>query len=443
MSAILAVRPDGSGLPFAANQRHAYGVQAALNVCSQLDRAGLDGTTGAERAAALTAFAGRDRVTKDSAPAIRKARWATRDARRQAAIWLLANGHLSHSPSAVQDAVRLADRWCTGMANDGRVTDSAFNPNAGGAVFPGLIGQMLTETTPLAPMSFERIFSRVIPETLMPGMSSYRAIRRTPVGNPAVGSGIAESDVPIMRVGQEQEDRATAWLVLALEQSYVASLQASLPGAPVVGMAELNTLARRSMAHGENRLNWYGDSAANFPGLLSDTSLIRSAIPSSEATLSDNTEQVINAIADHVATAINAGGGLMEPDLCVFSQTLIAKLVKPLGNTTGITATSAIEFLQDSQLARMFPGLRFEVAAELNDINPPNTSAASATATGIHGILLTRSDEMGVHRVPILPVTVLPIVEGGVIQTAYMVAQVGAPWVSGLGLNYLITIQSS
>ena len=50
---------------------------------------------------------------------------------------------------------------------------------------------------------------------------------------------------------------------------------------------------------------------------------------------------------------------------------------------------------------------------------------------------------MGVHRVPILPVTVLPIVEGGVIQTAYMVAQIGAPWVSGLGLNYLITIQSS
>lgn len=436
MSYVFSVRTDNTlhyGTP-----RDAGAVNGALAVLGQLDAEGLAGTHGAERAETLRRFAARDSMDAAGKADLRRARWSTKDAARHVALWMLTNAQIRRSPTAFHDAVDLATRFCGEIAQHGATRDAAFNPTAGGAVFPALIGQLRAEMTPLPPASSERIFPRVIPESLPPGIQQYQAIRQTPVGNPAVGSGIANRDVPLMRVGAEQELRATAWLVLGAEQNYVAGLQAAIPGSPVVGLSQIQLRMRQAMAYGENRLFWYGDPAAEMVGLLDDPALLRYEIADGTATLASSTVTVLNAICDAIREAVRAGAGLYDPDVCVFSKALVASLVKPLSSSAGLTDTSMIAFLEDSVLRRQFPGIRFELASELDDIGGNGTSQ-----TGKHGLMLTRSDELGVHRVPILPVTTLPIVEGGIVQTAYMVAQVGRPWVSGLGMNHLITIKES
>lgn len=343
------------------------------------------------------------------------------------------------------------------FAGQGARDAAPFDPTAGGSAYPGLIAQnFLYESVPLPKTHFEELFPNVMgAEAIYPGQTHYRVTRRQPTGGATVISATNGDNWPTMAVGQQSDLRGTCWLGLALEDNYLNQLQASIPGAGIVGANEIMEAADLSMNAVENKINWFGNGVGGtILGILNDPSLKPVAV-SRRASSTSSDVSAVNSRTDDTNVVLDALiatlRDLNERSPVAYDTVLISKrlgfdLTRQLQGSAGMTAESIGTFLKEKVFAVAMPGIT-KVIADIWELDYIGSSGNLAGENGMTQALLDAmpngmlffASAYGPKRVPIVNVK-LPAVNMGITSTLYMLRQFGEPYMSGLGQNKLLTM---
>ena len=290
--------------------------------------------------------------------------------------------------------------------------------------YPGLIAQTaIHEFVELPAPNFERCFPRVVgAANLMPGISQYQVARSKGVGRPGPISNGQMEKFNLFTMGTDTELRWTEFFGCVVEEHYIQSLQAQLPGQPVVGQDAVLVQVRAAMAAARNRMDWAGAGVGKL-GFLDMPEVQYKDGGTLPAEGKDVLEKVVNSIAELASET----KGIFKPDMVILSQYIVRLLGKIMGDGAGgLIAETCLSFLR----AKMGPDhgiTRIEVAWELDNLRAPTDTVTDLGATTDYtGIWIGNSQ--AVQRVEILPTTFLPQVNGNFVTNVPVVGQTGQPY---------------
>ena len=290
--------------------------------------------------------------------------------------------------------------------------------------YPGLIAQMaIHEFVDLPAPNFERLFPRVVgAANLMPGIAQYQIARSQGVGRAAPISNGQKDKFNLFSMGTDTELRWTEFFGLVVEEHYIQSLQAQLPGQPVIGQDAVLVQVRAAMAAAQNRMQWAGAGVGKLGFLDMEEVQYKDG-----GDLPAEGKDVLEKVANSIAEMVYETKGIFQCDMVILSGYIVRLLGKIMGDGAGgLIAETCISFLR----TKMGPdhGIkRVEVAWELDNLRAPGATTTDLdTASDYTGIWVGNSQ--AVQRVEILPTTFLPQVQGNFVSNVPVVGQVGQPY---------------
>lgn len=291
-------------------------------------------------------------------------------------------------------------------------------------VYPGLIAQMaIHEFVELPLPNFNRIFPRVVgAANLMPGIAQYQIARSQGVGRPGPIANGQRDRFNLFTMGSDTELRWTEFFGCVVEEHYIQSLQAQLPGQPVVGQDAVLVQVRAAMAAAENRMQWAGGGVGKLGFLDMEEVQYKDG-----GTLPAEGVAVLEKVANSIAELASETKGVFKPDMIILSQYIVRLLGKVMGDGAGgLIAETCFSFLR-SKMGPDHGITRVEVAWELDNLRAPGASTTDLdTASDYTGVWIGNSQ--AVQRVEILPTTFLPQVQGNFVSNVPVVGQVGQPY---------------
>jgi hypothetical protein len=306
----------------------------------------------------------------------------------------------------------------------GKHVETIHDAATASAVYPGLIAQLaIREIYKLPVGNFERCFPRVAPAAnLMPGITHYQVARSSGRGQSAPIANGQKEKFNIFSMGQETALRWTAFHGLVVEEHYIAQLQSSLPGQPVMGLDDVIVESRLAMSAASNKMQWGGAG----PGKVGFLDMEEVAYKSA-GTLPADTSAMLKSITLAIGEIMSSTKGNTKPNMMIISMYLVGKLLAQLEDGAGgLIDNTALNFLRE-KIGKAIGIDRIEIAWELDNLRAPDATTTNIDVDSNYCGIWIGSDE-AVQRVDILPTTMLPIVQGSFVQSVPMIAQIGQPY---------------
>ncbi len=311
--------------------------------------------------------------------------------------------------------MRRLDAWMRETYGDQRADAfTAAAGNQGAQQLTQRLQRVMAE--PLPAMTGLALFKRNT--EVKPGAVNYVMTREYGAGEATLVRSGSAGNIGRVDVGQVEMSRPTRYFAIAADTDFFQGLADSFSGRDT--WARKLRKARAILDRTVNRVIWNGRDDADLWGILNYPYLDRNVSAVSIDTDSTAAE-IIDEITRLAYYAFNESDGTFASNACALSP----KILNYMGRTprSATTDTSILEWVKNA-----CPHIKsWEPAPELSASGPGSTD----------GILFYRSDEEGIEWMSVLPPTMLPIVQEGLGQVAYIVAGVGGVVMGNVGNNVI------
>ena len=291
---------------------------------------------------------------------------------------------------------------------------SASMGNQGALQLTQRLQRVMTE--PLPAMTGMGLFKRNT--EVKPGALQYIATREFGAGEATLVRSGSARNIGRVEVGQTEMVRPVRYFAVAADTDFFQGLADGFSGNDTWGrkLRKGRSILDRTL----NRAIWLGREDADLWGVIDYPYLDKAY--SAVAISADSTPAEIIAEINRLAYyAYDESDATFSSNACAMSP----KIMSYLGSTprSSTTDTSILDFIKAA-----CPHIKsWETAPELSGAGP----------SGTDGILFYRSDEEGIEWMSVMPPTMLPIVQEGLGQVAYIVAGYGGVKMGNVGNNVI------